>query len=68
MLSHYLVKRVMKQAFNDELRGSLATYLRCDEPISNHIKKGLLLRLKAVKFWHSWKQERGFLLHFVCPA
>ena len=65
MLSHYLVKHVMKQAFNDKLRGSLATYLRCDEPISNHIKKGLLLRLKAVNIWQSWKQERDFLLYFV---
>ena len=62
MLPHYLTKTsVTKQAINDKLQGSLATYLRCDGVVNNHIKKGLLLRLKAVNIWQSWKQERDFL-------
>ena len=55
MLPHYLAKtNVTKQAINDKLQGSLATYLRCDVVVNNHIKKGLLLRLKAVNIWQSW--------------
>ena len=54
-----------QQAINDKLQGSLATHLRCDDAVNNRIKKGLLLRLKAVHIWQSWKQERDFLLHFV---
>jgi len=34
-----------KQAINDKLQGSVATYLRCGGVVSNNIKKGLLLRL-----------------------
>jgi len=34
-----------KQAINDKLQGSEATYLRCGGVVSNNIKKGLLLRL-----------------------
>ena len=34
-----------KQAINDKLQGSVATYLRCAGVVSNNIKKGLLLRL-----------------------
>jgi len=30
-----------KQALNDKLQGSLATYLRCDGVVNNQIKKGL---------------------------
>ena len=55
MLPHYLTKtNVTKQAINDKLQGSLAAYLRCDVVVNNHIKKGLLLRLKAVNIWQSW--------------
>jgi len=32
-----------KQAINDKLQGSVATYLRCGEVVNNQIKKGLLL-------------------------
>ena len=32
-----------KQAINDKLQGSVATYLRCGGVINNQIKKGLLL-------------------------
>jgi len=32
-----------KQAINDKLLGSLATYLTCGKVVNNHIKKGLLL-------------------------
>jgi len=34
-----------KQAINDKLQGSVATYLRCGGIINNQIKKGLLLSL-----------------------
>jgi len=34
-----------KQAINDKLQGSVATYLRCGGVINNQIKKGLLLSL-----------------------
>jgi len=36
-----------KQAINDKLQGSVATYLRCDVQwvVNNQIKKGLLLSL-----------------------
>ena len=34
-----------KQAINDKLQGSVATYLRCGGVVNNHIKKGLLLSL-----------------------
>jgi len=39
-----------KQAINDKLEGSVATYLRCGEVFNNQIKKGLLLSL-SVKFF-----------------
>jgi len=32
-----------KQAINDKLQGSVATYLRCGRVLNNQIKKGLLL-------------------------
>jgi len=34
-----------KQAINDKLQGSVATYLRCGVIVNKQIKKGLLLRL-----------------------
>jgi len=44
-----------KQAINDKLQGSVATYLRCGEVVNNQIKKGLLLsvskKLKSVHIW-----------------
>ena len=38
-----------KQAINDKLQGSVATYLMCGGVVSNHIKKGLLLSLTVKK-------------------
>jgi len=32
-----------KQAINDKLQGSVATYLSCDGVVNNQIKEGLLL-------------------------
>jgi len=40
-----------KQAINDKLQGSVATYLRCGGVVNNHIKKGLLLSLRVNKFF-----------------
>jgi len=36
-----------KQAINDKLQGSVATYLRCGGALNNQIKKGLLLSLRV---------------------
>jgi len=49
MLLHYLGKTLMseKQAINDKLQGSVATYLRCGGALNNQIKKGLLLSLRV---------------------
>jgi len=51
-----------KQAINDKLQGSVATYLRCSGNVNNQIMKGLLLSLriffKSVNIWQSFKQER----------
>ena len=38
-----------KQAIDDKLQASLATYLRCGEVFNNQIKKGLLLSLRVKK-------------------
>ena len=34
-----------KQAINDKLQGSVATYLKCGGVVNNQLKKGLLLSL-----------------------
>jgi len=74
MLPHYLVTMMSKQVINDELRGSVDTYLRCGGVVNNQIKKGLMLSLrmtffvKSVNIWQSYKQEDGCLVHFVCLA
>jgi len=61
-----------KQAINDNLQGSVATCLRCSVVVINQIKKGLLLSLcEFLKWWifyQSYKQERGFLMHFARPT
>jgi len=59
-----------KQAINDKLQCSVATYLRCGGVVKNQIKKRLLLSvwviiLKSVNIWQSYNQERGCLMHFV---
>ena len=73
MLLQYLVKHYMsaKQAINDKLQGSVATYFRYGEVFNNQIKKGLLLSLRvknflqSVNIWQSYKQERDCLVHFA---
>jgi len=59
-----------KQAINDKLQGSVATYLKCNGVVNNQIKKGLLLShwvifFKSVNIWQSYKQQRGCLMHFA---
>jgi len=39
-----------KQAINDKLQGSVATYLRCGRVVNNQIQEGLLLRLRVKYF------------------
>ena len=70
MLLHSLVKHLSaKQSINDNLQGSVATYLRRGGVYNNKIKKGLLLslrvkkNLKSVNIWQSYKQERGCLIY-----
>ena len=54
-----------KQAINDKLQGSVATYLRCGGVVINQIKKNLLMCVKiffkSVNIW----QERGCLMQFA---
>ena len=40
-----------KQAINDKLQDSVATYFRCGGVVSNHIKKGLLLSVQVKNFF-----------------
>ena len=60
-----------KQAINDKLQGSVATYLRCGGVVNNQIKKGLLLSVseifffKSVNIWQSYKQERDCFVYFL---
>jgi len=59
-----------KQAINNKLQGSVATYFRCGGVVNNQIKKGLLLslsekKLKKVNIWQSYNQERDCLVHFL---
>jgi len=59
-----------KQAINNKLQGSVATYFRCGGVVNNQIKKGLLLslsekKLKLVNIWQSYNQERDCLVHFL---
>jgi len=60
-----------KQAINDKLLGSVATYLRCGGVVNNQIKKGLLLSLRVKKnksvtfFWQNYKQESDCFVHFL---
>ena len=61
-----------KQANNDKLQGSVATYLRCGGVVNNQIKKGLLLSLQVKLFLNRceymsklYQQERVCLVHFL---
>jgi len=60
-----------KQAINDKIKGSVATYLRCDGVVKNQIKKSLLLslrvkkNLKSVNIWQCYKRQRCCLVHFA---
>jgi len=40
-----------KQAINDKLQDSVATYLRCGGVVSNHVKKGLSLGVQVKIFF-----------------
>jgi len=40
-----------KQALNDKLQGSVATYLRYGGVVNNRIKKGLLLGVQVIIFF-----------------
>ena len=62
-----------KQALNDKLQDSVATYwyLWCGGVVNNQIKKGLLLslrvkiKIKSVNIWQSYQQERECFEQFA---
>jgi len=60
-----------KQAIDDKLQGSEATYVRCGGVVNNQIKKGILQSLwvkiffKSVNIWQSYKQERECFVKFL---
>ena len=58
----YATLKSVKQAINDKLQGSVATYLRYGGVVNNQIKKGLLLSLrviffKSVNIWQNYGHE-----------
>jgi len=61
-----------KQAINDKLQGSAATYLRCGGVVNNQIKKGLLLSVRVKKNFFliceylAQLQARAWLSHALC--
>ena len=61
-----------KQAINDKLQGSVATYLRCGGVVTNQIKKGLLLSLwvKEIKIgdYLAKLQARTWLFRALPPS
>ena len=63
-----------KQAINDKLQGSVATYLRCGGIVNNQMKKSLLLSLRVWIFLIGeylaklQARARGCLVHFARPT
>jgi len=60
----------IKQAINDKLQDTVATYLRCAGIVNNEIKKGLLLRLWVNFVLNRWifgkvTSKSHCLVHFV---
>jgi len=59
-----------KQAINDKLQGSVATYLKCDGVINKQIKKDLLLSVRVNVFLNrrifEKLQARAWLSHALC--
>ena len=61
-----------KQAINDKLQGSVATYFRCGRVVNNQNRKGLLLNLSVFFLIGEClaklqAKERGCLVHFARP-
>jgi len=63
---------VRKQATNDKLQGSVATYSRCGGVIKNQLKKTKFAEsasekkcLQSVNIWQSYKQKGGCLVCVV---
>ena len=61
-----------KQAINDKLQGSVATYLRYGGVANKQIKNGLLVSVWVKKIFNRWTFGKvigsGCLMHFVCLA
>ena len=63
----YVATLPCKEAINDKLQGSVATYLRYGEVVNKYIEKSRRVEknLKSVNIWQHYKQERGCLMHFA---
>ena len=59
-----------KQAINDKLQGSVATYLTCGGVVNNQIKKGFCWVCEWIFFLNWWiygkSQARAWLSHALC--
>jgi len=58
-----------KQAINDKLQGSVATYLKCGGVVTNQIKKGLLLSVWLnflIDEYLATLQARAWLSRALC--
>jgi len=55
-----------KQAINDKLQCSVATYLRYGGVVNNQIiaESASEIFFKSVNIWQSYKQERDCFVHF----
>jgi len=63
-----------KEAVNDKLQGSVATYLRCGGLLITELRNVYCcvcertIFFKSVNIWQSHKQERGCLVHYALLA
>jgi len=61
-----------KQAINDKLQGTVATYLMCGGVVKNHIKKGSLMSLSVKKIkigeYMAKLQARTWLTRASCAS
>ena len=55
-----------KQAINDKLQGSVATYLRYSGVVNNHIEKGLRVEKNKIGEYLAKLQARAWLSHALC--
>jgi len=59
---------VAKQAINDKLQGSVATYIRCGEGVNNQIKKFIAESVSEKKFLKSVNIIVKYFTTYVCDS